>query len=144
MKALSNIDIDAHLKDVDGFLGCYMKDELVKLKPLENGQSIVFNLNNHNQPGSHWTCAYRRNDVNYYFDSFGMMPATNIIQYLRRNHKEIIYSSNEIQNIKSQACGYYCIDFIKGMNNGDEIYDILYKFNNDGSINNDTKLLKYI
>ena len=48
---LINIFINNLLKDEKSYLDTFSKDEI----PLtENNKSLIFNLQNSNQPGSHW------------------------------------------------------------------------------------------
>ncbi|KAF0691666.1 Uncharacterized protein FWK35_00027641, partial [Aphis craccivora] len=52
IKPLKNYDIMSFGKNIKNFRGCFMKDELPKI-PWKNECGIL-NLNNSNQPGSHW------------------------------------------------------------------------------------------
>ena len=49
---LSNIFIDNLLKDYRHFIGYFSKDQI---QLIENNKSMIINLQNSNQPGSHWT-----------------------------------------------------------------------------------------
>ena len=66
---LSNIFINNLLKDYKNFIGCYSKDQI---KLIENNKSIIINLQNSNQPGSHWIVLKRVKNSIYIFDSFGI------------------------------------------------------------------------
>ena len=70
-------------------------------------------------PGTHWICYYN----NYYFDPFGMSPLLEVKKYI----KDIKYNDIQYQDTKSLLCGYYCLYFLKRLNDGYKIYDILYK-----------------
>ena len=48
---LSNIFINDLLKDNKNFIGCFSKDQI---KLIDNNKSIIMNLQNSNQSGSHW------------------------------------------------------------------------------------------
>lgn len=61
--------------------------------------------------GTHWTCFQVVNDHVIYFDSFGLPPPPEIRQFCMS--KKIYIFPHQIQEIKSDACGYYCIDFIR-------------------------------
>lgn len=61
--------------------------------------------------GTHWTCFRVVNDVVLYFDPFGLPPPPEIRAFCM--NKQIHFFSHQIQEIKSEACGYYCIDFMK-------------------------------
>lgn len=64
--------------------------------------------------GTHWVCFYVVNKFALYFDSFGLPPPDDIRHYLRT--KTIVAYPNQIQDIRSEACGYFCIDFIHYFN----------------------------
>ena len=57
---LSNIFINNLLKGYENFIGCYSKDQIFLI---ENNKSMMINLNNSYEPGSHWIALKR---VKYY------------------------------------------------------------------------------
>jgi hypothetical protein len=61
--------------------------------------------------GTHWTCFQVVNDHVLYFDPFGLPPPPEIKRFCMS--KKIYVFPHQIQSIKSEACGYYCIDFIR-------------------------------
>ena len=52
-----------------------------------------------------------------------MPPPTEVIKYI----PEIQYNNIQYQDTKSVLCGYYCLYFLKSLNDKIKIYDILYK-----------------
>ena len=52
-----------------------------------------------------------------------MPPTVEVIRYI----KGIQYNDIQYQDTKSVLCGYYCLYFLKRLNDGYKIYDILYK-----------------
>ena len=52
-----------------------------------------------------------------------MPPPTEVIKYITG----IQYNNIQYQDTKSVLCGYYCLYFLKKLNDGFKIYDILYK-----------------
>jgi len=83
---------------------------------------IVFNLDSHNQPGSHWTAFLIDNDTKTleYYDSVGEKPNRNIQKFidkvytfLSKNGHEYNIKYNTIQHqFKNNECGVYSIHFI--------------------------------
>ena len=66
---MSNIFINNSLSDNKIFIGCFSKDQM---SIIENNKSMIINLNNSYEPGSHWIALKRvKNDI-FVFDSFGM------------------------------------------------------------------------
>jgi len=121
------IDFDSQMP---GALGRCVLDELCKLnladmkKAGKTDIGIVFNLDPHDRPGSHWVCAYidlKRMET-YYYDSYGYEPCAEIRRLLRRckeqGCKQIIWNDLRHQRKKSE-CGTYCmviiISLLKGV-----------------------------
>jgi len=97
-------------------------DHLIKESKTKFG--IVFNLDDHNQPGSHWVSMYF--DFNqyciYYFDSCGLRPERRVIKFIKRIAKhmktinplcklKIEYNTFKHQ-LQNTECGVYSILFI--------------------------------
>jgi len=89
------------------------KDEISKLK--KNGNYVI-NLENKNQDGSHWTALIMSGKKCVYFDSYGMPPPEQLYQFLERKYKKVYFSKMEIQDMDSTFCGYFCLAFLKFVN----------------------------
>jgi ABC-type cobalt transport system substrate-binding protein len=112
MDEISNFEIEKIISQLglqNVFNGCFSKDQL---KELKRGFYIVNLQSSTDGNGTHWCCLYVVNPVySIWFDSFGFPPPEEIESLL----KNYDYNKQDIQNIGSSACGYYCIDFIKFM-----------------------------
>jgi hypothetical protein len=108
----SNIDLLNILQNENiSINGVYPKDKLKK--PLKDGFYII-NLNDSDEAGSHWTVLYKINDgYSLYFDAFGF-KSPEIVEDILYKYG---YNKMQIQDINSTSCGFYCIAFIKFMNN---------------------------
>jgi hypothetical protein len=102
-----------HLK-IPGFLGCFIRDDVPKLK---KGESCILNLNGR----SHWTALIRL-DKFYYFDSYGVI-GPKILDGL-----DYIYSEEDMQALSSTACGFYTIAFLKAMTRGGDGTEMYQQF----------------
>jgi hypothetical protein len=101
---LSNYDIEDILYGVKGFNGVFTKDQIPK--PIKKGWYII-NLQNFAEGGgTHWTCFKVGGKSIEYYDAFGFPPP---IEVMRIAKGDIKWSPKQIQNIKSTACGWYCI-----------------------------------
>jgi hypothetical protein len=141
---LSTLDINYFLKHIKNYGRCHSKDMLPK--KLKNNYWYVTNMQNSNDGnGTHWVCFKYNTNLITYFDSFGIEPPNEIMEYA---NDEIYYSNRQIQDINSTACGWFCIACI--------LYDSKYKtkqleyfqqFLNsfcNNTINNDKILYQYL
>jgi hypothetical protein len=115
-------------------IGKCVMDELcnMDLKGMSNAGTkfvgIIFNLDPHDKPGSHWVCSFIDliQKTAYYYDSYGFEPCAEIRRLLRRCReqgcKDIIWNDIRHQR-KSSECGTYCmyviISLLKGRGFGD-------------------------
>lgn len=134
---LSNVEISKYMARRMGskFMGCYARNNLPQL--LSTGFYVV-NLDDQHNPGTHWVGMSVVSSEIIYFDSFGFICPKEIIT--RKGDRVIWYSSHDIQNTRSVACGYYVLYFLSELNKGRVKNDILLDFENDGSLDNDTLL----
>ena len=79
--SLSNIFINNLLKGYKNFIVCFSKDRISLSK---NNKSIIINLNNSYESGSHWIALKRVNNTIIVFDSFGIryLPMS-ILRYIK-------------------------------------------------------------
>jgi hypothetical protein len=122
-KALSNIDINKYVKilKINNFRGCYMREEIKNLKS-NNVECGVLNLNLSNESGSHWTCWYKTKTKKYYFNSFGLPPPKELVDYLG---SPILYSTFQLQGMNDQNCGKWCLFILKRLNEGSDYIDLI-------------------
>ena len=62
-------------------------------------------------------------------------------QYIK---KPIVYNSGRIQALSSKRCGWYAMDYIKKRERNVEPEDIIIHYIPNGSIKNDSILMKYL
>ena len=104
---LSNIFINNLLKNLIYFEGCYSKDQIPLI---ENNKSLIFNLENSDQKGSHRVSLARKNDDIFIFDSFGIGDIPTNLYEIYKNYN-IITNIYRIQDINSNLCGMFCVLF---------------------------------
>lgn len=126
--SLSNFEIDDYYEKNSHYGGCYAKDVLPKSM---NKDAYVFNLENNDQGGSHWTCAVKLKDCCIYFDSYGFIPPPDVIKFMKTSKKPCIYSSVQFQDLDSVLCGYYCIFMIDNLLRGVHFNDLMTLFSNN-------------
>jgi hypothetical protein len=101
---------------------------------------IVFNLDKHDEPGSHWVCAFIDIDAKsaYYFDSYGYEPEAEIVRLLERCKAqgcEKIYYNDIRHQRKGSECGMYCLYVIICLLRGKSFYTICKNIVDDDTMN---------
>jgi len=105
---LTDKEIDGLVKhfEVKKFHGCYIDDGLPQ-KLLDG--FYVINLNGK----SHWCALCKDGKSFYYFDSYGFPASEEVEEQIG----EYIHSDIQIQDMNSSACGFYCLEWMKWMDN---------------------------
>jgi len=70
---------------------------------------FIYNLEPSYMNGSHWVATYVKNKIVNYFDSFGMPPLQEVVTHARKNNLTLLHQNNQIQNIYTTTCGYFCL-----------------------------------
>jgi len=102
--------------NIGNFRGIYCSDELTFSKT-EN-ECMIINFDTSFSNGTHWVACYVRDNVNYYFDSYGSPIPKFIKKYLNGpiyTHDFQLQSFNKEDN---ELCGQYCIIFLYLMDKG--------------------------
>ena len=116
------------------YLGTFSKDEIPLI---ENNKSLIFNIQNSNEKGSHWIALSRNNKSIFIFDSFGIgyIPKNFYIIYKNFN---IITNIYRIQHINSNLCGLFSILFcLYNVNSKNKFIEFLNLFNVNDYIKNE-------
>jgi hypothetical protein len=138
-----------------GFGQCVVNELCnISLKSLldkgKNKLGIVFNLDKHTEPGSHWVamwvqlpCDETTSEI-CYWDSYGMRPNPEVVKLMNRLQeqargleKEVIIKINKKRHqYKNTECGVYCIYFLTSFLEGKRFEEII------GNIMNDDKMFE--
>ena len=93
---------------------------------IKDGKYVI-NLDEYSDIGTHCVVFYENNKTVTYFDSFG-------IEHIPKEIKKFINNRSTIANIfriqayDSIMCGYFCIEFIDFMFNGNSLTDFTNLF----------------
>lgn len=133
VRRLSNFDIEKLLRNVNNFSGVFSRDALPK--QIGKDSSGVINLDAKGGPGTHWVGFVNAPWLKYvvYFDSFGLAPSEEVVRFLKTSGKEIYYNSGQLQDINSELCGVYVVDFIRRLNQHKDLYKVLYSWKLTGN-----------
>ena len=131
----SNIEIEEILKDKKQFLGCFPID---KMPNLNKNESIIINTDSHDEEGTHWMgLKITSKNVCLFFDSFGEPPNKNIINNLSKQFRKLVYSSIQMQNVFSNKCGEFSMQFICMVNDKKSFNKFLSQFDSKNLLAND-------
>jgi hypothetical protein len=87
----------------------------------------IANLDKSDGAGTHFTLYMRVGPHAYYFDSYGVLPPTQLQAYLARAGQPLAYSASEVQPIGTATCGYYCV-YTAAQTLKSSFYDALESF----------------
>ena len=82
------------------------------------------NLDGVSGRGTHWICWYKNNNNTFYFDSYGVQPAKELIEYLI---SPIYYNTEIIQPDGEVVCRHLCLYVLCRLSRGERFQ----KFIND-------------
>ena len=113
-KALTNEELMVAVKKlkIPYFRGVFLRDTLPQ-KPKIN-ECGIFNLDDLYGSGTHWVFWWRRTPLVYYFDSFGLTPPNEFIDYSGAD-VNVFYTTEQIQPRDQVFCGHLCLYVLKEM-----------------------------
>lgn len=118
---------------------------------------VVFNLDKHDQSGSHWVSLFSnlKQGLIYFYDSYGIKPPQEVRSFMRRiyrycnlelklDKKNIISDYNKIRHqFGNSECGMYSLNFILRLLDGDTFEQICNDKTPDDKINEFRKIYFY-
>jgi len=121
-KPLSNVELlDAAKKiEIPGFRGVFVRDNLPS-KP-GNVECGILNLDDSSGTGTHWVAWHKRGRKTFYFDSYGIRPPLELINYLKDS---ILYNTERLQPKDQVFCGHLCIFVLKQLSLGHHLQEIV-------------------
>lgn len=124
------------------FLGVFPREQLPTIHTLPS--SLIGNTHHSSRPGEHWVAFYfDEHGHGEYFDSFGLPPAYLAWEDYLDSHsqREWFYMNKTVQDLNSNACGYYAMLYIMLRSRGMRPQDILHLFSSSHLIRNDLMVL---
>ena len=115
-------------------MSTFSKDEIPLI---ESNKSLIFNLQNSNQAGSHWISLSRKNNNIFIFDSFAIGYIPKNVYDIYKNFN-IITNIYRIQHINSNLCDLFSILFcLYKVNSKNKFIEFLNLFNVNDYIKNE-------
>ena len=121
-KPLSNFELMEAVEklNIPNFRGVFLRDTLpMKTKRIYCG---ILNLDDTSGGGTHWVAWYKMGKEKYYFDSYGVQPPEELIQYLQ---SPILYNTEQIQPRETVVCGHLCLYVMKQLSLGKHLQEIV-------------------
>ena len=121
-KPLSNLELleAARKLKIPNFRVVSLRDTLPK-KPKKKECGIL-NLDDTSGLGTHWVAWYKNGDEKNYFDSYGLQPPNELIDYLK---SPILYNTEQLQPYDQVFCGHLCLYVLKQLGGGQHLQDII-------------------
>ena len=136
-KPLSNLElVDAvKLLKIPHFRGVFMRNELIDersdLLRSKKEECGILNLDDNDNlndqygtrtgGGTHWVAWWKDGNNKFYFDSYGLQPPTELINYLGA----ITYNTHQVQKAGTVICGHLCLYVLKRLSDGDSLQNII-------------------
>ena len=144
--ALTNTELEAILRydTVLNFGGVFAIDQ-IPFWVDEYPKGIIFNVDEKNEPGSHWISIYfDSNKECQYFCPLATEPFGSVLDFVIRNSHNACYNKTLIQNPLSAVCGYYCIYHLVHAARHYKLPEVVNHFANDNSKSNDEKVFNFV
>lgn len=125
---LGILNSDQAVKQI--LLGVFPSDFLPNINSYP--AALVINLDPSYKPGSHWVALYfSKSGTCDYFDSYGLPPPKDLVQYLHSNAKRFTYNNKQVQRFFTSTCGQMCIYFLIWRSRGIPFSEIVKSITND-------------
>ena len=124
---MSNFDLLEWCK----YLEIPLNNVLSRDQRLPNSHKLglfIYNLERHYMSGSHWVGTYVRDRVINYFDSFGLPPFQELLDYARKENLTLLHQKGQLRNFYTTTCGYFCLYFLNEMHKNVDYFDLLQVF----------------
>lgn len=90
--------------EIPYFKGIFMRDDLPDY--LWKEECGIMNLDILKGKGTHWTSWYKKGDICFYFDSFGLPASNEFHVYMKC---DVYHSTYHIQDVRDVICGHLSI-----------------------------------
>ena len=104
---------------------------------------FIYNLEPAYMSGSHWVATYVQDKVINYFDSFGLPPFQEMVNHAKKKNLTLLHQNNQIQDLLTTTCGYFCLYFLNEMNKAKSYFDLLQVFDLNDSMKNERFIERY-
>ena len=124
-KPLNNFELEDAVKKlkIPCFRGVFLLDTLPKKQSKK--ECGIVNFDKSGGPGTHWVAWYKNGKNKIYFDSYGVQPPIEVINYLGKLTR---YNTDQVQPVGQVFCGHLCLYVLKELSMGYKFQNILNNF----------------
>lgn len=91
---------------------------------LHSPECGIVNLDSSEGEGTHWVAYYKAGPMAVYFDSFGLDPPQEILDYLGCPVRTQTF---QLQKADDVICGHLCLHVLRGLAGGQQFEDIILR-----------------
>lgn len=126
-RGTSNHDLNHKMRLIKGYKGAVSVDQIPPR--LRKGESIIVNLEDSSQGGSHWVCVIVLPKFVLYFCPFGGSPDPRVVSMMERSRgrRMIINTSSQYQMDDADSCGHFCVYTLTRLQTPSDLYTVLYE-----------------
>ena len=127
------------------FLGVFASDQIPR-RISQFPASLVVNTDPSSERGEHWVAFYFDKHGNVeYFDSYGFAPINcELMRFFESNGKNHTWNKVQLQGLKSNVCGQWCIAYIVKRSRGQSRAQIIKGLKSDTKVNSDRQVGKLV
>ena len=110
-----------------------MIDEILSLKSSKLPIYIICNYQTSEEEGSHHIAIYKDKHNSFHFDSFGIEPPKEVVEFMKYNCENCYSSTFQIQKFGSRMCGEFALFVLYELKNDKNFFYIVLDLleNND-------------
>jgi hypothetical protein len=117
LKSTTDQQINNHFKNFPSWGGVFSNDAFARTVKPDTNKFYILNLENEQQGGSHWTLLDCRKRKILYVDSFGLLPTSEIHNWITATSRKASYLSTNLQGFHNASCGYFATYFAEQLSN---------------------------
>ena len=91
-------------------------------KKLKVNECGILNLDSSSGDGTHWVMWFKKGKDNFYFDSYGVHPPSELMAYLK---SPIFYNSERVQQNSEVFCGHLCLFALTQLSLGNNVQTVI-------------------
>ena len=121
----TNFQLERYARElkIPNFYVC-MRDEISQLPRNKLPLNVIVNIHTSKERGVHWSALHINKDIVFLFDSFGLVPTQEIIDFLPQ-HSQRIRNTLEVQSFGESNCGQLSLYVLYKLNKGESFQDTI-------------------